>query len=225
MPVAWGYHRLTMGSANQAITPGRSTLLEAVNTMLGCIGEQPVNTLDGEGITEAAIAERILLEAHREGQVKGWSWNLERGITYPRNGDGEIVLPANVVKFVPDIYELGRRYVVRGRRVYDLDRHTFALDVTELKVDVVALLSWDDSPEAYNRWVTIKAAKTFAGRMMGSDSLVQLAAMDEAAALNELLSVEYEVDRPNALSGAGFPYRPNTPVTGMIGRRPGRSWH
>jgi hypothetical protein len=35
-----------MGLANQGVTPGRTTLLEAVNICLQNIGEQPVNSLE-----------------------------------------------------------------------------------------------------------------------------------------------------------------------------------
>ena len=64
-----------MPISNQAVTPGRTTLLEAVNTLLAVIGEQPVNTLETQQIVEASMAERTLLEFHKEGQVNGWSWN------------------------------------------------------------------------------------------------------------------------------------------------------
>ena len=61
-----------MGLQNQSAVPGRSTLLDAVNILLENIGEQPINTLEGEQITDARIAERTLLEMHKEGQIKGW---------------------------------------------------------------------------------------------------------------------------------------------------------
>ena len=56
-----------MGQLNQSAIPGRTTLLDAVNILLENIGEQPVNTLEDEQITDARIAERTLLEFHKEG--------------------------------------------------------------------------------------------------------------------------------------------------------------
>ena len=50
-----------MGLANQSVTPGRSGLLDAVNILLENIGEQPVNTLENQQITDARIAERLSL--------------------------------------------------------------------------------------------------------------------------------------------------------------------
>ena len=70
-----------MGLANQGMTPGRTTLLEAVNTLLENIGEMPVDQLDNQQVHDARVAERTILEFHREGQLRGWSWNSEQG--YP----------------------------------------------------------------------------------------------------------------------------------------------
>ena len=64
-----------MGLQNQSITPGRTTLLEAVNTCLQSIGEMPVDQLNHQQIQDARIAEQVVLELHREGQLRGWSWN------------------------------------------------------------------------------------------------------------------------------------------------------
>lgn len=51
-----------MGLLNQSLTPGRTTLVEAVNVLLGTIGEAPVATLEDEQNAEAAMAERVILE-------------------------------------------------------------------------------------------------------------------------------------------------------------------
>ena len=66
------------------------------------------------------------------------------------------------------------------------------------------LLSWDDSPEAFNRWTTIRSARVFASRMLGSDSLVNYTAIDEQAALTALMQVEYDQANPNSLTGGPF---------------------
>jgi len=64
-----------MGIKNQSVTQGRTTLLDAVNVLLANIGEQPINSLETEQIDESKQAERTILEFHKEGQTKGWSWN------------------------------------------------------------------------------------------------------------------------------------------------------
>ena len=70
-----------------------------------------------------------------------------------------------------------------------------------IEADVTWLLSWDESPEAFNRWTTIRAARVFATRMLGDQTLTQYTAVDEQAALNELQKVEFDQAQPNSLTG------------------------
>ena len=193
-----------MALTQQAATPGRTTLLDAVNVLLTNIGEMPVDSLQNQQIQDARVAERTLLEFAKEGQIRGWSWNTE--LAYPFDVDavtGEVNFPASAVKWNVDPYQLDGRYVLRGSRVYDKKNRSFVIDPADapIKADVIWLLSWDESPEAFNRWTTIRSARVFASRMLGSDSLVNYTAIDEQAALAELMRVEYGQSQPNSLTG------------------------
>jgi hypothetical protein len=193
-----------MGLSNQGKTPGRTTLLEAVNTLLQNIGEQPVDTLDNQQIQDARIAESTILEFHREGQVRGWSWNREEAYPFERDKvSGEVVVPGNVVNFTVNPYQWDGRFIVRGQRVYDLWERSYKIDetLTPIHADVVWLLQWDESPEAFNRWTTIRAARVFSARVLGSESVVRYTALDEQAALTELMRVEIDQAQPNSLTG------------------------
>ena len=206
-----------MGVENQSATPGRTTLLEAVNVILRNIGEQPVSTLENLQVIEARTAEDTILEVHKEGQTRGWSWNTERAYPFQRNGSGEITVPANVVSWQPDPLEFQHRYQLRGQRVYDKEARSYAISVSELPADVVWLLPWDECPEAYNRWVTMRAARTFSARTIGEPSGVQFSLADEQQALIELLRVENDQAAPNMITGRRrFPtYQP---VEGLTNR-------
>lgn len=214
-----------MPISNQAVTPGRTTLLEAVNTLLAVIGEQPVNTLETQQIVEASMAERTLLEFHKEGQVNGWSWNSEQAYEFAKDSNNEIVVPTNVVSWATDAYEWAGRFQLRGQRVYDRENRTYSLgsDVESLKADVVFLLSWDESPEAFNRWVTIRSARVFSGRVLGDSSSFKYTAMDEQAALTALQSVEMDQLQANSLTGGpGLrPFPTYSPGLGLLGRNRG----
>jgi hypothetical protein len=211
--------------SNQAVTPGRTTLLEAVNTLLAVIGEQPVNTLETQQIVEASMAERTLLEFHKEGQVNGWSWNSEQAYEFTKDNTNEIVVPTNVVRWAADAYEWAGRFQLRGQRVYDREKRTYSLgsDVTSLKADVVFLLSWDESPEAFNRWVTIRSARVFSGRVLGDSSSFRYTAVDEQAALTALQAVEMDQLQANSLTGGpGMrPFPTYSPGLGLLGRNRG----
>ena len=214
-----------MPISNQAVTPGRTTLLEAVNILLAVIGEQPVNTLETQQIVEASMAERTLLEFHKEGQVNGWSWNSEQAYEFAKDSNNEIVVPTNVVRWATDAYEWAGRFQLRGQRVYDRENRTYSLgsDVESLKADVVFLLSWDESPEAFNRWVTIRSARVFSGRVLGDSSSFKYTAMDEQAALTALQSVELDQLQANSLTGGpGLrPFPTYSPGLGLLGRNRG----
>lgn len=210
-----------MGLQSQMMTQGRTTLLDAVNVCLENIGEQPVDNLENEQIQDARVAERTLLEIHKEGQTKGWSWNTEYSYPFLRDTvSSEIRVPDNVVQFSCNRFSYNGRYQLRGVRVYDLVDRTFIFPDTtpELKADVIFLLPWDDVPEAYNRWVTIRAARIFSDRTLGSDALFKYTSKDEADAQAELERVEMQQEQPNMLTGAfAFPtYQPNT---GLMNRR------
>lgn len=190
-----------MGVENQSATPGRTTLLEAVNVVLMNIGEQPVSTLENQQVLEARTAEATILEVHKEGQTRGWSWNSEAAYPFTRNASGEIVLPPNVVSWQPDPYEFEHRYQLRGLRVYDKETRSYQLQVTQLKADVVWLLPWDECPEAFNRWSLIRAARVFSARTIGDVTGVQYTQLDEQQALIELLRVENIQEAPNMITG------------------------
>jgi hypothetical protein len=153
------------------------------------------------------MAEQTLLEFHKEGQTRGWSWNMEFAYPFARDAKtGEVKVASDIIQWSVDPYHLNGRYVLRGSRVYDRKERTYQIDENDapIKADVTWLLSWDNSPEAFNRWTTIRSARVFASRMLGSDSLVNYTAIDEQAALTALMQVEYDQSNPNSLTGGPF---------------------
>ena len=212
-----------MGIANEKVTPGRTSLLDGVNILLESIGEQPINTLDTEQIQDARIAERTLLEFHKEGQVKGWSWNTEHCYPFTKNTSGEIDIPANVVEFALDPYYYANRYILRGQRVYDTLNRSYQMEATLTKIDadVIWLLAWNETPEAYNRWVTIRSARVFVARVLGDDAAYKFTAQDEKDAQIVLERMEQQQQQPNLLTGGRdrLPFRTYEPASGLMTRR------
>lgn len=214
-----------MGLEQQSQTPLRSTLLDAVNVCLSAIGEAPVNSVDNPEIEDAKVALQIVLEAHREGQIKGWSWNRDTR-TFQVDNTGGITVPENVIRLTPDRYEWGRRYQLRGVRVFDTEKNGYSLapEISQLTGEVVELLPWDQCPEAYNRWATIRGARMFGGRILGSPDAVRFAALDEQSAMLELTTMEADHDRPNILTGRMSPFRTYDPARGIARRRLSGGW-
>ena len=210
-----------MGSQAQAKPQGRTTLLDAVNICLENIGEAPVDTLDNEQIQDARVAQRTVLEVHKEGQTRGWTWNTEYNYPFSRDTfEGVIKVPEQVIGFSVNRYQYNGRFQLRGTQVYDLLKRTFQIDetITQLEADVIWLLSFDEVPEAFNRWATIRAARIFSDRALGSEALFKYTMEDEKDAQAELERIELEQEQANMLTGSyAFPtYRPNT---GLMNRR------
>ena len=227
LPIALVLHhcKARMGIANQAVTPGRTTLLEAVNVCLQSVGEQPVNTLENQQIVEALMAERTILEFHKEGQTRGWSWNSEQGYEFSKGANSQIAVPASVVSWATDAYEWAGRFQLRGQLVYDLENHTYTLedDITALRADVVWLLPWNDCPEVFNRWVTVRAVRVFSGRVLGNTNVFRYTQVDEQSAWVALLRTEASQAQANSITGGpGMkPFPTFSPGTGLLGRAQG----
>ena len=100
-----------------------TTKLEAINTMLSCIGQAPLNTLEGTKRSFTIAAEKILEDEVKRFQLQGWDFNSEDNYKLTPDVDNIIKIPQDVimVKF-PTVYKY--RFVVREVRLYDKFRHT-----------------------------------------------------------------------------------------------------
>jgi len=209
-----------MGLVQQTKAPGRTTLLDAVNVCLENIGEQPVDNLENEQIQDARIAERTILEVHKQEQVRGWSWNKEYAYPFSKDSLSQIRVPETVVEFSPNPYQWNGRFQLRGSRVYDLLNRTYQMDstITEITADVVWLLSWEDVPEAFNRFVSIRSARIFSDRTLGSEALFKYTLKDEEDAQALLMRMELEQESPNMLTN-NYSFPTYQPSTGLMNRR------
>lgn len=62
---------------------GMTTELEAINYMLACIGEAPVDSLDAPLGADVQMALNILRNTTREVQAQGWRFNTDFGLEIP----------------------------------------------------------------------------------------------------------------------------------------------
>ena len=212
-------------------TPARTSLLDAVNICLENIGEMPVESLNNQQVQDARMAERTILEFHKEGQCCGWSWNRE--FNYPFKPDAttqEIKVPESCVEFAINPYQWNGRFQARGQRIYDLANRTFKIDETEVPeicADVIWLLPWDESPECFNRWVTIRSARVYSDRALGSEALFKYTMKDEEDAKKEVEKLEMSQGNPNILTGGLQAFPTYLPGMGLASRRisNGLAWY
>lgn len=169
----------------------KTTLLQAINTMLSAVGEPPVNALTTQR-ADSLIAQTILEEVCREVLTYGWHFNSEDKIVLsPESGTNYIYVSDSVVRIDMDVAYQTYDVVIRGNRLYN--RVTNSYEFFEpITVQRVILMDFDEMPETAKRYVTIRAARIFQDRMVGANTLHAFTAQDEISALARLS--EYESD-------------------------------
>lgn len=172
---------------------GMTSMLDAVNTMIACVGEAPVNSLDGALSADAAVALNTLRETVREVQSRGWHFNTQRMDLVP-DSSKRIRVPDNVIRADTDGMSEEHRLDIslRGNLVFDRGGSTEFFNRPIRDAKVVVLLEWESLPESCRRYCMIRAARKFADRMVGSEKSHGFNLRDEAMAWADLR--EYELD-------------------------------
>lgn len=189
-----------------------TTELEAVNVMLACVGEAPINTLLGDLPASIQIAVDLLRETSRSVQKKGWSFNTEEDYELSRNGDDEVELPANTLSCDLTIERGDVDLVQRGLNLYDRKNHTYELDFNP-ECTIVFFLSWDELPEAARHYIKIKAARIYQDQTVGSTDHHRFTQQDEAEAYADFVGAESEAQDLTIFSAGDC-------ISGIVQRKP-----
>lgn len=193
----------------------QTTELDAVNTMLNCINEAPVSSLEATGLADVAVAKQVLSEVSREVQTRGYYFNTEHEYPLNRNINNEIVLPQNAVNVVVSAKRYyGYEVVQRGNKLYWRNEHTFVFD-RNLTGSIVFLLEFDQLPQDVRNYIMIRAARRFQARQLGSDTKHKFSEMDEVMAGACMKAYECNAPGTNMLNSSwsvaeaiGFHRRP-----------------
>lgn len=160
--------------------------LEAINTMLSVIGESPINSLEGDLPADVTVARHTLGEICREVQSTGWYFNTEYRYPLTVDANSNILIPSNAVHVDPDKHiNAGIDAVVRGNKLYNLTDHTFIFGGT-IYATIIFLLDFTEIPQAARHYITIRAARKFHDRVVGSGTLHDFSERDELDALIRL---------------------------------------
>jgi hypothetical protein len=188
------------------------TELDAVNAMLTVIGESPISSLSVSGNANVAIAQQVLRETAREVQERGWSWNTDKEYQLLRNDDDYIKVPLNALLCVPDGDYATTTAVQRGLWLYDTDNNTYEWD-DDITCTITRFLDYDQMPQAARHYIAIRAARVFASRVLGADSVERYTEDDEVMALASCTRAELRQMRANFLTGSWTTY------LGLLNRR------
>ena len=175
--------------------------LDAVNIMLGTIGESPISSLDAStGVADAVIARQILSEVAIQVQEEGWHFNVDTNfILTPSSDTGEIYLPANCLEVDTSGPDVQMDVAMRGRKLYDRTNHTFVFSKS-ITTDLVLMLEFEELPQAARHYVTVRAARVFQQRVVGSDTLGTFTERDEVRARTALKRFEAKTADYNILT-------------------------
>lgn len=179
-----------------------TTRLQAVNTMLTCIGESPVSNLTDAATADVAIAQMILDEVCRDLMSRSWSWNTLRKQKLQPDVTNRIAVPATWVR----VDHPTKDYARKGQYLYNRTDETldFTEEVTDL--EAVVFLDWDELPEPARRYCMIRAGRTLAARMVNGREAVAFTERDEMQAWMTLREFEAEQADYNIFDNTDIAY-------------------
>jgi hypothetical protein len=161
-----------------------TTKLEAVNIIISVIGEAPVNTITGVSLPVTAIqAISMLDETSKAVQSEGWHCNTEHEYELtPDSVTSKITLPQNTLKFDLDpLLYTDSDPVQRGLKLYDRKNHT-EIWTKSVKGSITFELEFEDLPEQLRHYVTVKSARVFANRFIGTREIEGFTLREEVEA-------------------------------------------
>ena len=196
------------------ITP--TSELQAVNIMLSVVGEAPVNTLAGDTTVDVSIAKNLLDESSMSIQSMGWNFNTHYNYVVTIDNTNKIPLPSNCVQADGSAAYRSYNYVMRDGFLYDMDNHTDIFTTTPT-VDVVLVQQFEHLPEYARRYITVKASRRFAARIIGDNELTKLISNDEQEAYIAFQQADSRSADVNILEGDANTYS-------IINRPPRRTY-
>ena len=179
-------------------TIDNETELSAVNAILGAIGQSPVTSLNFTN-PEVGFIYNLLRDANVDLQAEGWQFNTEKHVTYTPDANGKIARGNDILKMDTTDGWVDRTHdvVKRNGFLYDKQSHSddFSGHSGGIKLDIVKLLSYEDLPEIFKRYIIHKASVRAATQLVGNAQLAQLLAQQEA--VSRAAIIEYECNQGN----------------------------
>ena len=182
-------------------TIDNETELSAVNAILGAIGQSPVTAVSGNANPEVSFIYNLLRDANVDTQTEGWHFNTERHVKYTADSvTNKITIGSDILQIDVSKGWTHRQYdvVKRDGVLYDkLDHTDDWSDLTDdgIDLDIVKLITFENLPEVFKRYITYKAATRAATQLIGNPQLAQLLGQQEGLA--RATCMEYECNQGN----------------------------
>lgn len=167
-----------------------TTKLEAINTMLSCVGQSPLKTLSGTKSYYTVSAEQILEKECKRVLLEGWSFNTDENYELKPDVNKHInVTEDMLLVYFPQMYK--ERYVTRNNKLYDKVKHNFEIE-HPIKARVVWNIAFENIPENFKNYVMMAAAYKFCKRVLGSETACAYTKEDVQEAYADLKGYELE---------------------------------
>ena len=160
-------------------------LLQAVNRILGRLGESPVTSIENKNPSVTVILQAIDDES-RAAQTRGWWFNTYEVTLYP-DPDGRIRIPNDTLDWQPK----DRPSVIQGKFLVCSKTMTgdwAALGVGSIRGVRTFHLEFSELPESFQEWVVARAAIRAVTNDLGMDDVVQLLMQEEHVAREKVMA-------------------------------------
>lgn len=183
--------------------------LAAVNDILASIGEPPVSTLEGDANADVSNARRILNKLNRQIQSRGWTFNIEEGVTLQSDVYSQMIDYSS--DYLSMMSTSGQsQYINRGGYVYDRSANTDRFP-NGIQVNLIRLREFDEMPECFRTLIVTKASRQFNSRFFGAPEVDGTLQEEEAEAQRACFEYELDYGNYNMLDGDSF-------VQGLLSR-------
>ena len=168
------------------------TEISSLNSILGCIGQAPVTTLDYRN-PETAMIARTIQEVSNQVQSEGWVFNTETEYPFAPDSNNEIKIPNNVIELDTSACEgPGVDVVKRQGKLYDKIGHTYNFQ-RQVRCDVVWKFPFEDLPHPFKQYITYRAARIVAAKLTVDKELYML--LQEQEGIARAVCQEYECNQ------------------------------
>ena len=166
------------------------TELDAVNNIIGTLGEAPIDTLEDLTNVDAINALRILQEVSRIEQARGWSFNLiENFVLNPDENDNNRIPWNDRYLFLKG--EEGTKLVRYGKHMKDLVRNSDYFP-QPIRATVILLIPFEELPDPMRTYIVAKAGFMFQSAYYGDEGMTTVINMQVQDAWQHLM--DYEMD-------------------------------
>lgn len=174
------------------------TNVDAVNRVLGSIGDSPVNSLDNPTNVNVINAIKNLEQVNRQEQAKGWSFNIIESYTLnPSTESNMISWSSTFLRLKGSNGTLAKK----GDYVYNFTNQTFIF-TSAIQVEAIILVDLEEMPEPMRNYIIAKTSQQYQQKYLGDPTLAQGIAQELKEAWQALQEYEIEMNDLNILENS-----------------------